>query len=92
MGTPPRMRGKHAVFSLVMSIAGNTPAYAGKTATWWCAVIPVGNTPAYAGKTLHDQRVSEPKPDFSITSSDEPNTTAGVSGESNQECLLVELD
>ena len=55
------------------------------------ADVSVWNTPAYAGKTLHDQRVSELKPDFSITSSDNKNTTTGALGESNQEHLLVEL-
>ena len=41
----------------------------GKRSNLGCFSDPLWNTPAYAGKTLHEQRVSEPKPDFSITSS-----------------------
>ena len=42
------------------------------------------NTPAYAGKTLHHQHVYQAEPDFSITSSDNKNTTTDTTGKSNR--------
>ena len=51
---------------------GNTPVYAGKRVAPLFDPTHRRNTPAYAGKTLHHQHVSEPKPSFSITSSDKP--------------------
>ena len=69
----PRVCGENAGESVWGDEAlGTPPRMRGKRARasargWLC-----GNTPAYAGKTLRHQHVYEPKPDFSITSSDKP--------------------
>ena len=66
------MRGNRAHERFCAILLGTPPRMRGKLTDAQNADKVIGNTPTYAGKTLHHQHVSEPKPDFSITSSDKP--------------------
>ena len=71
-GTPPRMREKLETKSIFGLLIGTPPRMRENSGSSLPRFEARGNTPAYAGKTLHHQHVSEPKPSFSITSSDKP--------------------
>ena len=82
-GTPPAYARKTTKVADYWDGTDETPPrMRGKPQLRYAVTASAGNTPAYAGKTLRRQRVYEPKPGFSITSSDKPHTTADVLGAS----------
>ena len=81
----PAYAGKTRLWSYQTAPTREHPRICGENAiATVAAFLLMRNTPAYAGKTLHHQRVHRAKPSFSITSSDNKNTTTDTTGKSNR--------
>ena len=55
-GSPPLVRERRSVTSLIKGIARITPARAGKTKTLFCLTVVVGDHPRSCGKDVHDMQ------------------------------------